>query len=376
MAKKRDKAVGDAKPTNTSMRKAARDAAREAIAAEGRAIIDLVESEALAAAAEAGGGAGSGANGDKRSKRSKGSKDAKGSKGEKAGKPGKGEKSGKGKKSGKSGKSSATVRASGVSNLDDANASTDSDPDEGGPDFARLTEEIDGLVRLVRQHRPEVRRAVFDSYVTAVVEFGATANDLGLVDVRDGTLEGTADDASAGEADSHAASTPAVGPLRRSFDETAVSAPRGPVREAQGFERTATAPRRARSSVNGGKSGVAPTAARDATDADLDETAIGAPATESAGAAPRGGRRRTPAKGAPTLEELAAAQPPRNNDQRNLLIVQAHELAGTSATLPVIEGAYERMGWRVPANLRASLRQSLRKGLVLLNVDGESYRAV
>ena len=184
------------------------------------------------------------------------------------------------------------------------------DDPEVTPVYARLVSEIAGLVELVEQHEPAVRRAVFDSYVTAVIEFGATANDLGFVDVRD------------------------------TFAEPVV--------------RTASAPRPATASAHGAQSG-------------LPSMTAGA---ESENDPPRRRRTSTPA---PTLKELAAASPPRTNDQRNVLIVQSHELAGTVATIAAVEEGYTRMGWRVPVNLATTLRQSVRAGSVRLDDDG-GYR--
>ncbi|GGA76526.1 hypothetical protein GCM10011490_29130 [Pseudoclavibacter endophyticus] len=387
MGKKRDKAAptDGAVATRTSMRKAARDAAREAIAAESRAIIDLVEAQALEAAAAAGGdadakapGKGKGGTDDSPEKPAK----AKG----KAGKKGKGRKKDKDTKDAASEADSEHPAAT-SGRADAAHDHDRVDDDDGTVDFRRLTTEIEGLVRLVERHRPEVRRAVFDSYVTAVIEFGATAKDLGLIDVHDRMLGAEDVDADGGESGAEAGDGDLVrdivtGPRRRSFETPAAAASRGPVREADGLDRSAAAPKRARASVHRGRSGVSPVhAVADSSSADgptADGPSADVPAADDArrdaGAPSSIRRRRGRTTGAPTLGDLAAADPPRNNDQRNLVIVQSHELAGTSATLDAVRADYERMGWRVPANLRASLRQSIRKGLLLLGDDGDSYR--
>lgn len=217
-------------------------------------------------------------------------------------------------------------------------------------DFGRLVAEIAGLVELVHEHRPEVRRAVFDSYVTAVIEFGATARDLGFVDLREG--DAVERDAPTERRASARDAGVAAGPRRRSFEEPpATPMPKGPVREAEGVERELAEPKAARSSVHRARSGMGV----------LDPEAESSKPIR---------RRRSAQRAAPDLAELAAAHPPRNNDQRNSLIVQAHELASTAATLEEIAADYERMGWRVPVNLAASLRQSMRNGLVLRGGDG------
>ncbi|MDO5052881.1 MAG: hypothetical protein Q4E05_08325, partial [Pseudoclavibacter sp.] len=76
---------------------------------------------------------------------------------------------------------------------------------------------------------------------------------------------------------------------------------------------------------------------------------------------PRPRRTRTAARKG-TIERFAGDRVLRNNDQRNLVIALALEYDGVSADPGHFETAYERMGWRAPADPAGSLRRTERAG--------------
>lgn len=114
--------------------------------------------------------------------------------------------------------------------------------DEGTVDFSRLITEIGELVALVERHEPGSRRAMFDAYVTAVTEFGATAAELATITVPDALVGDDEDDEATEMIGSQSAAEDIVLPPPSSPDR-----PRG-----------RPAPRGARTSASQGRSGVAP----------------------------------------------------------------------------------------------------------------------
>ncbi|KAB1656889.1 hypothetical protein F8O01_09605 [Pseudoclavibacter chungangensis] len=217
---------------------------------------------------------------------------------------------------------------------------------EPGADFARLRDEIDGIVELVERHEPGVRREIFDSYVTAVTEFGATASQLASL---------------ARETDAWAADDAWTGDDDGSVDEAAVI----------------PAPRSAASAVHGGRSGVLSIAAEaragDTDDEDearrrrrrrdTDDEAAFVTALDAASPAHETAFR--------AAEGLVARQPPRTNVQRNALIALAFRDAGLGGvSADDVSRAYGALGWRAPANVRASLRAAVRRGALDTAEDG------
>ena len=96
----------------------------------------------------------------------------------------------------------------------------------------------------------------------------------------------------------------------------------------------------------------------------------GQPAWESDVIAARGA---VPADDLPqhrTLRGLVAAAPPANNDQRNVAIATWLQTRGHEVSPRAVIAGYERAGWRVPVNIGASLRQTVRKGLLGVGDDG------
>ena len=86
--------------------------------------------------------------------------------------------------------------------------------------------------------------------------------------------------------------------------------------------------------------------------------------------------RANPAKDLPrhrTLPGLARLAPPTNNDERNVVIAAWLHGQGQEATHRAIVEGYERAGWRLPVNMGASLRQTVRKGLLAVDEQGRLY---
>lgn len=242
--------------------------------------------------------------------------------------------------------------------------------------FERLIPEIAGIVSLVLQHAPSVRRAVFDSYVTAVIEFGAKASDFGEVDVIDAVQPSVVDeeDSDASVSDESGAEFEAAnlradieavddevdargewiaGPLRRSFTDSAREPVSGPVREASDVVREVAGPKSAFTAASRGRSGI-------------DMSSL-----EAAGAAgPKRGRTgivgaATKARQAPVaLARLIEERNPRNNDQRTALIVSVLGKRGKPVTRDQIALAYEQLALRIPVNMPDSVRATVRSGLI------------
>lgn len=258
--------------------------------------------------------------------------------------------------------------------------------------FARLIRAMPGIVALVEQHEAAVHRAVFDSYVTAVVEFGVDAADLAPIDIRTAapgalTLAEPAPAAgrsgSARARDTSAESVRSERTRRPSGINSAQTEEAQPTASAAGARKSAAPDTRAkpeqvrspRSSVRastrpGAEEGRASTP-RAETEVAVGEGRAGVPAIASrtrAGARSGSARRSRVAAQTKGLEELAAELRPTNNGQRIALAIASILGADGDVSPATIAREFERMTWRVPVNVAASVRQAARAGLV--DLDG------
>ena len=265
-------------------------------------------------------------------------------------------------------------------------ASLLSEQGDGAHGFARLIQAMPGIVALVEQHETPVHRAVFDSYVTAVVEFGVDAADLASIDIR----------TSAPDALTAAEPAPAAGRSgsARASGSSAGSVRAGRTRRPSGINSAQPEVAQSPDATSGQKAGGSPTAAkpeqvrsprssvRASTRAGAGQTRASAAkvATESAagsraGTTPIASRTRAGARGGAgsrsraaaqvkSLEELAAELKPTNNGQRIALAIASILRGDGEVSASSISGEFERMTWRVPVNVAASIRQAARAGLV------------
>ncbi|WP_424465902.1 hypothetical protein [Pseudoclavibacter helvolus] len=273
--------------------------------------------------------------------------------------------------------------------------------------FARLIDAMPGIVALVEQHETAVHRAVFDSYVTAVVEFGVDAAELTPIDIRTSApdaLAGVESSRAAGRRGSPGVDAEATGSARAArrrrpsginsapaaTSKQAADAPAGPQATPPSVAAKPEQVRRPRSSVRAStraRSGQARAAAPGVA-AGAAAEAPGRGASASIGSRTRAGARsggtgrpRATAARSWGLDEAAAALRPTNNGQRIALAI-ASILDGDGEVSAVsIAREFERMTWRVPVNVPASIRQAARAGLVdlegptgtRLTPDGERY---
>ncbi len=284
-----------------------------------------------------------------------------------------------------------------------------SDEGDEAHGFARLIRAIPGIVALVEQHDTSVHRAVFDTYVTAVVEFGVDAADLSPIDIRTVAADApTVDETptrSSGRSGSGAASVgsrvePSARRARRPSGINSAKAPEvatpSSVTGAPGrVEDEAAGPGRVRnpgSSVRAstrvhagqGRASAAGRAGDSAPDSRGGSTSTPIASRTRAGA--RGAassRSRAASQTKRSLDDLASDLKPTNNGQRIAIAVAAILSADGEVSAAAIANAFERMTWRVPVNLAASVRQAARAGLielegptgVRLSEDGERYVA-
>ncbi|PPF46150.1 hypothetical protein C5B85_05810 [Pseudoclavibacter sp. AY1F1] len=260
-----------------------------------------------------------------------------------------------------------------------------------------------GIVALVEQHETAVHRAVFDSYVTAVVEFGVDAADLAPIDIRT-----TAPDAltaaepapASGRSGSARAGGTSAGSARaertrrpsgiNSAQPEVVQSPEATTGQKAAGSPTAAKPdpvRSPRSSVRAstragagqGRASAPKVAPEAATGSRAGTTPI-ASRTRAGARGGAAGRSRAAAQ-AKSLEERAAELKPTNNGQRIALAIDSILSADSEVSSATISGEFERMTWRVPVNLAASVRQAARAGLVdlegpsgtRLTAEGERY---
>lgn len=267
----------------------------------------------------------------------------------------------------------------------------DSDEAHG---FARLIRAMPGIVALVEQHEAAVHRAVFDSYVTAVVEFGVDAADLAPIDIRTaapGALTLAEPAPAAGRSGSARARDTSAESVRSERTRRPSGINSAQTEEAQPTASAASARKSAapdtgakpehvrspRSSVrastrSGADEGRASTP-RVETEVAVGEGRAGVPAIASrtrAGARSGAARRSRVAAQTKGLEELAAELRPTNNGQRIALAIASILGAEGDVSPATIAREFERMTWRVPVNVAASVRQAARAGLV--DLDGPS----
>ncbi|PPF76884.1 hypothetical protein C5B99_05105 [Pseudoclavibacter sp. Z016] len=284
-----------------------------------------------------------------------------------------------------------------------------SDEGDEAHGFARLIRAIPGIVALVEQHDTSVHRAVFDTYVTAVVEFGVDAADLSPIDIRtvapDAPTKDERPTRSSGRSGSGAASVGSgvEASARRARRPSGINSAKDPeavspssVTGAPGrVEDEAAGPGRVRnpgSSVRAstrvragqGRASAAGRAGDSAPDSRGGSTSTPIASRTRAGA--RGAassRSRAASQAKRSLEDLASDLKPTNNGQRIAIAVAAILSADGEVTAAEIANAFERMTWRVPVNVAASVRQAARAGLVelegptgtRLSEDGERYVA-
>lgn len=235
--------------------------------------------------------------------------------------------------------------------------------------YARLLPAIERIVLLTEGHAHQVRRAVFDSYVSAVVEGGAEAEDLLLLDAREGdpgenvlapgteheavpAVENKSERADQTTSEAELASAPVHDTGRASGEQT-VPAERAPVHDTghAGGNESASEP----IDPDPIRHGSRPRRRRPAFEAEVISAGADRPATDLPVVR--------------TLTALAKQAPPSNNNQRNTVIVAWLQTHDHPVTPQRVAAAYERMSWRVPVNVTASLRTSIRNGLLLVDAD-------
>ncbi|MGO2750049.1 MAG: hypothetical protein ACTIA6_08350 [Pseudoclavibacter sp.] len=284
-------------------------------------------------------------------------------------------------------------------------ASLLSDQGDDAHGFARLIRAMPGIVALVEQHETPVHRAVFDSYVTAVVEFGVDAADLAPIDIRTSApdaLTAAEPAPGAGRSGSARASGSSAGSVRagrtrrpsgiNSAQPEVPQSPDAATGQKSAGSPTAAKPEQVRSprssvraSTRTGAGQARASAAKVATESAATTRAGTTPIASRTRAGARsgaGGRSRAAAQ-AKSLEELAAELKPTNNGQRIALAIASILRSDGEVSAASISSEFERMTWRVPVNVAASVRQAARAGLVdlegptgtRLTAAGERYVA-
>lgn len=280
-----------------------------------------------------------------------------------------------------------------------------SDEGDEAHGFARLIRAIPGIVALVEQHDTSVHRAVFDTYVTAVVEFGVDAADLTPIDIRTVAPDAPTVDESPTRASGRSGSGGAsIGSGARSSARRArrpsgiasaeapepSSAPGAPERvadEAAGPGRVRSQGSSVRASTRV-RAGQGRASAAGGTDDSAADSRRGGrtPISSRTRAGARGAASSRPRAASPArrgLEDLASDLKPTNNGQRIAIAVAAILSTGDEVSAAAIANAFERMTWRVPVNVAASVRQAARAGLIelegptgtRLTEEGERYVA-
>lgn len=342
----------------------------------------------------------------------------------KASKPGKSVKASKQSKSDKADKTAKADKAAKRSKPEPAASAPSTDElneaqDRSEHDYQLVLAAMPRIVELVEQLSAQVRRSAFDAYVTGVLEHGLAAEELPPLQLTIGEVAGgtrsaaperDADDAGADDAE-------APGPRCAAFTETARTPRRGPVHEAPELVREEGTPKAAAFAAAQGRSGMTepaeagdgeaaaprrrrgpgsmpsekarrpqsrPGATRPLNTAPASAEAAASPGAAGvlppseriklAGAAAAAAKRNRPAaaSSAPArrspapkaLMDLVARTEPRNNDQRNVVIVAHLEKGKKPVDEAAIAAMYEKLGWRVPVNMSTSIRQCVRKGLL------------
>lgn len=280
-----------------------------------------------------------------------------------------------------------------------------SDEGDEAHGFARLIRAIPGIVALVEQHDTSVHRAVFDTYVTAVVEFGVDAADLTPIDIRTVALDAPTVDESPNRASGRSGSGGAsIGSGARSSarrarrpsgidsaeapePSSAHGAPGRVADEAAGPGRVRSQGSSVRASTRV-RAGQGRASAAGGTDDSAADSRRGGrtPISSRTRAGARGAASSRPRAASPArrgLEDLASDLKPTNNGQRIAIAVAAILSTGDEVSAAAIANVFERMTWRVPVNVAASVRQAARAGLIelegptgtRLSEEGERYVA-
>lgn len=333
----------------------------------------------------------------------------------KPGKSAKADKQSKPVKADKAAKRSKPEPAASAPSTDELNESQD----RSEHDYQLVLAAMPRIVELVEQLSEQVRRSAFDAYVTGVLEHGLAAEELPPLQLTIGEVAGSTREAAPenNADDTEAEDAEAPGPRRTAFTETARTLRRGPVHEAPELVREEGAPKAAASAAAQGRSGLtepaeaadgeataprrrrgpgsmpsekarrpqsrpgatrplntAPASAEEAASPGAAGVLPPSERIKRAGAAAAAAKRNRPAaapsaqaRRAPApkaLMDLVARTEPRNNDQRNVVIVAHLEKGKKPVDEAAIAAMYEKLGWRVPVNMSTSIRQCVRKSLL------------